>query len=209
MISLAEYIFFDHFRLATDGAILLAVGLFTAIPVVKYRLTMLQWPAIRIMNLVDRLIGAPPRIARTAIVIWLFNSSVMFFYMASGFHPLMPKLFGILTGLNIGIVLGRNSRKSPGDMNVFASPLPKGYWQPPRKISALCGLLVLAIELPCLFYSLALGMRLGAEVAWGDVTYTAALPERALAFGAIILPALLLSAVAEAVAIRGGLQKIQ
>ncbi len=204
MITPIRYILVEHFSLAVDGAILLAVGLFAAVPVVKYRLTALQWVPLRMMDIAMRLIGDPVRLLRVTLVIWLFNSAVMFVYMASGFHPLPPKIFAIWTGLNIGVVLAHAGRETPEPGLCRRPPVPSGGWRPPRPLTVLCALMVPALELPCFFYAIALGMRMGAEVAWGGVSYTEALAHRASAFASVIVPVLLVSAFAEAIAIGGG-----
>ena len=205
MTSLARYIFVDHFSLAVDGALLMAVGLFIAIPVVKYRLGFLQRVPLGVMKIISMLMGERAGVLRMVCVIWLFNSTVMFLYMASGFHPMLPKIFGIWTGLNIGVVMAHSHGEAQEGRGGFLPAVPEGSWRPPRPLAGLCGLLVLFIELPCFFYSIALGMGMGGEIAWGGVPYSEAFPQRAAVYGAVIFPLLLISAIAETIAIYGGM----
>ncbi len=203
MTSLARFIFVDHFGLAVDSAILLAVGLFISIPAAGYRIRILQWIPMRIMRLVWRMMGERGGLLRTAGVIWVFNSTVMFLYMAGGFHPLLPKIFAIWTGLNIGIVIAGSRRELQEGGPGFPAPAAPGSRRTSRLLTGVCAVMVPLLELPCFFYSIAMGMRMGAEVSWGGVGYTDALRERAVAYAVLIVPLLLISAVAEAIAIRG------
>ena len=136
-----------------------------------------------------------------AVVIWLFNSTVMFLCMASGLHALLPKVLGIWTGLNVGVLAA-----VAGQADHPGFHLPTGgdaQWRPSPRVALACGLLVVALELPCFWYALGMGMSLAGQVGAG-AGYFSALQPRALAYACLILPALLVSAAAESVAIRGG-----
>lgn len=194
-----EFVLREHFRLAAHAALLFAVGLFVSWPVIRYRLRGVALVPLAVFRVVLKLIGPAPSIARTAAVVFCFNGAVMFLCMASGFHPLPPKLLGIWTGLNIGVITGL-ARQEP---LMAAGGSGPGRWAPPRWLTALCSLAVLTLELPCFWLALAMGMSMGHAVQAGTQSYLEALTPRAGAYGAVILPALLLSAVAEAVAVRG------
>lgn len=194
-----EFVFRDHLRLALDAALLFAVGLFVSYPVVRWRLRGVAAVPLALYRLVVRLIGPSPSIARTAGVIWAFNSVVIFIDMASGFHPLMPKLLCIWTGLNVGVTLGF----APREAMPLAGPEQPGRWTPPPPLARACGVLVLVLELPSFFYAVAMGINMGWLVQRGELAYLPALSVRARAYAAVIVPMLLVSAVAEAVAIRG------
>ena len=202
MEPMLRYVLADHLRLAVHGAILFAVGLFIGVPVLRYRVRALQWPAMRAFRIVIGLMGHRPGLFRMASVIWLFNSAVMFLYMASGVHPLLPKLFGIWTGLNVLVVASQAGRAGEPGFAEFSGAAP-GQWRTPPGLAMGCGLLVLLIELPCLWYALGMGLSMGAEVAAG-AGYLACLGPRAEAFLGVLVPMLFVSAAAEAVAVRGG-----
>ena len=196
-----DYVLVRHFWLAVHALILFAVGLFVAVPVVRYRLTAIERLPLGMLRLVARLIGEGPALWRTAAVIWLFNSSVMFVGMASGVHPMLPKVFGIWTGLNVGVAAahaGREDDPLPGLLGRAGG----GQWRPPQGLVIACGAVVLALELPCFWYALAMGMSMGWKVQAGGIAYLDSLAPRALAYLTTIVPALLVSAVAEAVALR-------
>jgi hypothetical protein len=194
-----HFIFIRHLWLALDAAILFAVGLFVAVPVVRYRLGAVKWLPLRLFRLVVRLMGEGG-IARTALVIWLFNSVAIFIYMAGGFHPLVPKLFAIWTGLNIAVLTGGIEREEDPILSRL-SARPDDAWRLPRWILLICGLLVLVLELPCFWFAIAMGIRMGHRVQAGS-SYGVELAHRGAAYATVIVPLLLLSAIAEAIAIR-------
>jgi hypothetical protein len=194
-----DFVFRTHLRLALHAALLFAVGIFVSFPIVRYRLRALAWPAAQAFRLIVWLIGQSPGIPRMAAVIFLFNTIAMFVYMASGFHPLLPKVFGIWTGLNIGVIL---SMAREGRLEERTRPTGK-QWRPPPRLSEICGIAVLAVELPCFWFSIAMGIGMGHAVQAGTQPYWAALGTRATAYFAVIAPLLLCSAIAETIAIRG------
>ncbi len=199
LIDMLEFVLVNHFRLALDAALLFAVGLFASWPVVHYRLEGVARLPLALFRLVLRLIGRSPGVPRMTAVIWCFNSLTIFVYMASGFHPLLPKLFGIWTGMNIGVVLGMARHEE--DLLQAGTPAP-GQWVPPPLLATACGALVLVLELPCFWFSIAMGIGMGHAVESGQ-PYLSVLASRAAAYACVIVPVLAASAVCEAVAIRG------
>ncbi len=202
MGSVLEYVLVEHLRLAVLAAILFAVGLFVSPVVARLRIAALEWLPLQLFRLIMRLVGPGPSLARMAGVIWVFNSAAMFVYMASGYHPLAPRIIGVWTGLNIGIVAARARSDEAGLAGLM---VPRaGQWAPPAGLAWMCGALVLLLELPCFWYALGMGMSLGGDVQREGVQYLAALRPRAWAYLLLIVPTLLVSAVAEAIAIRAG-----
>ncbi len=195
-----EYVFRTHFRLAVHGALLFTVGLFLSWPVIHYRLEALARLPLALLRFAIRMMGTSPSIARTAGVIFCFNSLAIFVYMASGFHPLLPKIFAIWTGMNIGTIVGLARREV--DLLQAGRPSPR-QWLPPSPLTAVCGVLVLVLELPCFWFSIAMGIGMGQGVQAGTARYFDALAVRAQTYALVVLPVLALSAVAEAIAIRG------
>ena len=193
-----EFVLAEHFRLAIHAALLFAVGLFVSWPVVHYRLDALAALPLAVFRAVLRLMGPSPGIARMTAVIFGFNGIAIFIYMASGLHPLLPKLFAVWTGMNVGLVVGMGREEA-----LVEQARPRaGQWVPAARLTRLCGLLVLLLEMPSFWFSLAMGMSMGHAVRAG-AAYADALGERAAAYAAIILPALLASALAESVTVRG------
>ncbi len=194
------FVFRDHASQAAQAALLFTAGAFFSWPVVRFRLRGVAALPVALLRLVVRLIGPAPSFVRMAGVIWAFNSAAMFIDLAAGFHPLLPALLCLWTGLNIGVVVGM----APREMAVPAASRPgPGRWSPPPAAARLCGLLVLLLELPCLFYTTAMGISMGALVQSGTLHYLPALAVRGRAYALVIVPLLLVSAIAEAIAIRG------
>jgi len=195
-----RFLLADHLWLAGHAMLLFVVGLFVSWPVVHYRVRAVEALPLWIVRRVLQLFGASPSIGRMALVIGCFNSLAIFIYMASGFiSPLLPKLFGIWTGLNVGIVAAGGRRQESRLLEHGPQP---GQWVPPRSLVGACGLVVLALELPCFWFAIGMGISLGHAVA-GGADHLAALALRARAYACAIVPALFLSALAESVAIRG------
>ncbi|MFO7958282.1 MAG: stage II sporulation protein M [Candidatus Brocadiia bacterium] len=194
-----HFVVVRHFRLAVHALLLFLVGMFIAWPVIRYKLRFIVRPAEAVLRFVTHLMGQSPGIPRMAAVIFGYNATAIFIYMASGFHPLLPKVFGVWTGLNIAVLMGMVQREGE-IMDVFRRT--PGQWTPPPRLTGLCGLLVLLLELPCFWFSIAMGISLGHAVQGGQ-GYLPALAMRAQAYVSVIAPVLLVSAVSEAVAIRG------
>jgi len=194
-----HFVVVRHFRLAVHALLLFVVGLLLAWPVIRYRLRSIVRPAEAILRVVARLMGPSPGIPRMTAVIFGYNVTAIFIYMASGFHPLLPEVFSIWTGLNIAVLMGMVQRDGE-IMGAFRHT--SGQWTPPPRVTGVCGLLVLLLELPCFWYSIALGISLGHAVEGGQ-GYVTALAVRAQAYVGVVAPVLLASAISEAVAIRG------
>lgn len=197
---MVAFVFIHHARLALDAALLFAVGLFAAWPVIHYRWRAPAAPALAIVGALMALIRRRPTIARTAAIIFAFNGLAIFAYMATGFHPMLPKLIAVWTGFNVAAVVGLTRDEPWTDW----PEAPAGWWRPSRLLAALCALAVLVLELPCFWLSVAMGISMGHAVQSGVQSYGAALAERAVPYAAILLPLLLASAVAETVAMRAG-----
>jgi hypothetical protein len=199
-MKVLPFIFVQHFGLAVGAALLFLVGALLALPVVKRGSTLLTWLPVVLFRMVGRMLGKQPSITRLWSVIFGFNGTVMLLYMASGIHPAVPAAISMVTGYNIAAILllaGQN--KDFGDLAVS----PGDRWVPARWAAGLCGLAVLILELPCFWYSIAMGIRLGQEIAAGETSYVQGIAPRIDAYVTVILPALLVSAVCEAIAIRG------
>jgi len=199
-MKLFPFVFAQHSGLACGAALLFLVGGLLAIPVVKRGTTILTWLPVVLFRMVGRMLGRQPSITRLWSVIFGFNGTVMLLYMASGIHAAIPASISMVTGYNIAaILLLAGQSREFGDLAVS----PGDGWVPARWAAGLCGLAVLILELPCFWYAIAMGMRLGQEIAAGETTYVQGVAPRIRAYVTVILPALLVSAVCEAIAIRG------
>jgi len=197
-----KFVFADHLRLALDAMLLFVVGLFLAWPVVHYRVRAVARLPLAVFRMVLRFLGPSPSLSRLVGLIFGFNATALFVYMASGFHHLLPMVFGIWTGMNVGIIMAMGGSEPHLTPQARVSP---GQWVPPAGLAVVCAPLVLALELPCFWFAIAMGISMGHQVEAGRTAYAQALALRAQAYAAVIAPLLFLSAVAEAVAIRGSL----
>ena len=191
-----------HLEPGAYAAVLFFVGLVLSVPVVRLRLRAIEWVPRMLLRLVVRLMGPSPAVTRMALAIWLFNSAVMFLCMASGFHPSLPAVLCIWTGINVGLMAFRAATEGEPALEALARP-GAAAWRPPGWLAAAGGVLVLLIELPCFWYAVAMGVTLGWDVSQPATDYVEALAPRASVYLSVIVPALLLSAIAESLAIRG------
>jgi hypothetical protein len=199
VLESARFIFVLHRGDAWEATLLAAVGSLLAIPAARFRVTGLLALPLFLFRLARRIVGEQANF-RMAGSIFAFNGTAMFLYMASGIRPVLPAAIAFLTGFNLTAILIAAGDERSGSLN---PSVPAGAWVPGARLTAFCGLAVLALELPCFFFSTAMGIRLGAEIQGGLTTYLAGLAPRAAAYGRVVLPLLLLSAVCETLAIRG------
>ncbi len=195
-----DFVLRQHWRPAAQALLLFVLGLFMAWPVLRFRLRFVARPAEFMVRIVLRLLGESPPVPRVAVVVFAYNATVMFLYMAAGFHPLIPRLLCVWVGLNIAVLMGMVGTQRE---MLLAFRVQPGMWRPAAGLALVCGLLVLMLELPCLWFAVGMGIRMGQLVQGGQVGYLEALAQRAQAYWAIIAPVLFVSATAEAIAIRG------
>jgi hypothetical protein len=197
-----DFLLVRHATLAMHAALLFAAGVFAGIPVIWFNVKPLQWLPVQVFRLVSRLMGRAPGILRMTLVIWLFNSAAMFVYMASGVHPMLVKVVGIWVGMNVVVAAVAGGREEE-TMRALAS-WPEERWRPSAQLGWACGGVVLVLELPAFWYAIAMGLSLSHEVQSGAARYLDALSSRAAAYLALIVPALLVSALCESLALRAG-----
>jgi hypothetical protein len=219
-MSLFSFVFVQHFGLACEAALLFLVGVLLAFPVVKLGSPRLTWLPLILFRMVRRMLGTHPGMTRLWSLIFGFNGTVMLLYMASGVHPGIPAAISILTGYNIAVILllageledldalavSPASGWTPGKWVAGICGLavsPVSGWKPGKWVAGICGLAVLLLELPCFWYSIAMGIRLGQAIVAGQTSYVEGITVRLHAYVLLILPTLLVSAVCEAIAIRG------
>ncbi len=193
-----SFVFVRHFDLALGAALLFLAGALLAFPAVRKGPALLTRPPLVLFRMVRRMVGTHPGMNRLWLLIFGFNGTVMFLYMASGVRPGIPAAISFLTGYNLAVIL-----LVAGGMEEAGDFSPVSRWKPAKWVAGLCGLAVILLELPCFWYSIAMGIRLGQEVAEGRTGYLEGMAARMDAYGQIILPVLLVSAVCEAIAIRG------
>jgi len=194
------FILVQHLCLACGAGLLFLAGVLLALPVVKAGSVRLTWLPLTLFRMVHRALGTHPGMIRLWVLIFGFNGTAMALYMASGVHPVLPAAISLVTGYNLSVILlvaGQTQR-----LNGLAIS-PDTRWKPAGRVAVLCGLAVVLLELPCFWYSIAMGIRLGQEVVAGRIGYLQGVGIRLHAYALLILPVLFVSAVCEAIAIRG------
>jgi hypothetical protein len=196
-MNIVSFVFQEHFGLALRAALLFLVGALFAFPAVKFGSARWTWLPLALLRTVLRMLGKHPGMTRLASVIFGCNGTLMFLYMASGVHPAFPAAISVWTGYNLAVILF-----VAGETNdpALSADDPR---KPAKWIAGLCGAAVVILELPCFWYSIAMGIGLGQEVTADRTDYLQGIAVRIHAYACIILPLLLLSASCEAVAIRG------
>jgi len=178
---------------ALGMALLFGGGMLLAIPVVRHEFEPLLRLPRAFARMLERILSRRPSTARLAAFIFLFNVCAIFLYMLTGVVPGAPAVVAVWTGLNVAAASILGPKRLPDGAGAPRS-LP---------VTARLGAVVtFCLELPSLWFSLAMGMTdvpsILAILHGADAT---PLRERALAYGMVIAPALAVSALAEAHAV--------
>lgn len=198
-MELFRFVFIDHFVLACVAALWFVAGMVLAIPVARWDIKWLQRLPLWFFRSVLRLFGDQPSLLRMTLIIFFFNGSAMFIYMSSGVYPLVPKIIALMTGFNIAAFFVKSTEME--DLLDARAP-STAQWIPGPGLTILCGLVVILLELPCFWYAIAMGIKLG-QIATSHGGYTAGFEERGRAYGSILIPILFASAICESIAVRG------
>jgi len=195
-----EFIFSGHLSLATLSALLFAAGIMLSIPVIRMNTGWIKAFPLWVFRKALRLLGDQPTIFRMTLVIFLFNGTAMFVYLSTGLVPLIPMIIALLTGFNVAVIF--SSAGELADQTEAGRP-SSSQWIPGPAVTIVCTILVLALELPCFWYSIAMGISMGQELLAGGNSYADLLAVRGRVYGGVIVPILLVSAISEAIAVRG------
>ncbi len=213
----------QHLTLAFYAALVFVMGFGSAFVVVKGQLRFLMRFPLWFAAKVDELLRSQAPFVRVFLVIFLFNSAAMFLYMLSGVVDMAPGVIDFLTGMNIGIVfLGkpapapeetaapdweewelreRDDAARPSDGLTDAATAAPGR----RHLLILLGFVVVtALELPCLWMSIAMGIGLChfAQPEGVICLFSEEIAVRAQAYMLVIVPALAISAFAETMSVK-------
>jgi len=182
------------FSLITIELIILAaglflVGLFLSIYVVKKEIKWLcrfpEW----IWNKLKSYLEQQPGFNKLFLLIFLLNSTSLFFNLISGFGVVLPIFFAILTGMNVGIIAYKEGG-TKAFLSMFVAP------------NAI-------FELPAAWLSIALGIRLGLEMIASESKVGMIFSECLLVYFKVILPLLLIAALLESALVYISIIKLQ
>ena len=182
-----------HTRTALSMALLFAAGALSAGPIMRYRIRFLLTPPEWFAKTLGRILDTRPSAPRLALFIFCFNGSAIFLYMLTGVIPWLPALVVFMAGLNV-LAAGMLSQREAPAARAGDRPLPA-----PARI---CALLTFLLELPSLWYAMAMGWTMRTPI-WDLLRGAELTPlrRRALAYLLVILPVLAISAAAEAYAV--------
>jgi hypothetical protein len=128
--------------------------------------------------------------------IFLFNTIAIFVYMVSGGLVILPVVCAVFTGLNVCVITLVAARES-------AEQEPRPNSPPARAWVGFLSLFSMAIELPVFWLAVGMGIKLGrameAEFTWA--AFVAAAEPRVIAYVLMLVPALALAALAEAISV--------
>ncbi len=126
---------------------------------------------------------------RLFVFLLSFNAASLLVNFLSGFFVVLPPMFAVLLGLNVGVISFEEAG-AVGLVAVVANPVA---W----------------LELPAAWASLAIGTQLGLEVvSSGPAGAAAAFPTLAEVYAYVVLPLLVAAAVLEATMIRLAEKKV-
>ena len=193
-MSYPDYVRFvlQHTATAVSMALLFAAGAACAFPVMRHGIRPLLVAPRWFAGMLGKVLTAKLSVPHLALFIFSFNGSVIFLYMLTGLVPCLPAVVVFFAGLNV--VLAGMLGRQPITADRVAKPLPA--------LVRLCAILTFLLELPSLWYAMAMGWVM--EVTVLDLLHGAALDpvrRRVLAYLIVILPLLAVSALAEAYAV--------
>jgi len=169
--------------------VLFFLGLIFSIPVVNKNFVLLLryplWIWGKLKSLFERHLSFFPLF----ILILLFNSFSLLINIFSGFGLILPFLFSLWTGMNVGII---------------------GYYEGKAKaLIAMCLSPHAFFELPAVWISLALGMKIGFSLKQGLENTIEIFYQSLNVYFHLIIPLLIVAAIVEAALISFSIKNLQ
>lgn len=194
-MSAALKTLWEHAGLAFWAMGIFFVGFALSFAVVKWHIqSLLAFPRFMLRLMKHYVTPRTPAVGLLGFI-FLFNSIAIFIYMMSGGLVLLPLLFDLLTGLNVGVIMLIDTRGRTVE-------IPEQ--SPPGGLANFLTIFVLVVELTSFWLAIAMGMRMGQmlRVDFSWTNYLELARPRAVAYVMFIVPALFVSALAETVAIK-------
>gem|GEM_PF-2332921 len=188
-LELNKLLTFISLELFLISAALFILGLFLSIVVVKKDIRFLCWYPERIWSWLKKVLQKNPGYFKLFSLIFTLNSTSLLFNLIAGFGVVLPIIFGILIGMNVGIIAYKEGGIK-AMFSMFVAP------------NAL-------FELPAAWLSIAAGMRLGWEMIASDAKVGLIFFQLLLIYPGIILPLLFIAALLESAFVYISLKKLQ
>ena len=193
-----------HWPGALGAMVAFFLGVASARYVVRSEVRLLMALPVWLVRKVGRYLLSGPAVWQVFALIFLFNGTAIFVYLTLGLIPHAPAAIIFLTGMNIALAgikgeeIMRELRPEPQTTGDAEGPPAV----PLTPLAVFCTLLVLALELPCFWFTMAMAYAMDYGV--GTVADPANLPDfrrRLAAYALVVLPLLAVSALAEAYAV--------
>lgn len=165
------------------------LGVFLSVYVVKKQIRFLCWYPEWIWKKLKEFLSKQPGYCKIFLLVFVLNASSLFFNLISGFGVLLPIVFAILIGMNVGII-GYKEGGIKALILMFFSP------------HAL-------FELPAAWLSIAFGIRLGLEVIAPNPNIRWIFHESLFLYLCVILPLLFIAALLESAFVYFTIKKLQ
>ena len=190
----------EHVGAAVWGVAVFACGFLLAFPVVKLGIRSLLVFPMWLLRLARKYLKPEVNAVWLCAFIFAFNTVAIFCYMVSGGLVVLPIVFDLFTGLNIGVIMLKDAEETLVEPRDDLPVTPR-----PRAWIGFLSLFVVMAELTSFWLAIGMGIKLGHEMQadFGWATFVRALGPRMLAYAVILVPALAASAVAETAAIKG------
>ncbi len=157
--------------------------------VVKKQIRFLCWYPEWIWRKLKAFLNHRPSLIRLFALIFLLNASSLFFNLISGFGVVLPAIFAILLGMNVGII----AYQEGGIRALFSMFIA------PHTI----------FELPAAWLSIALGIRLGMEIITPNGKIRWIFYQNLFLYVQVLLPLLFFAALLESVLVYFSFNKLQ
>ncbi|UCE05726.1 MAG: stage II sporulation protein M [bacterium] len=171
------------------SAVLFISGLSLSIYVAKKEMKWLCWYPEWIWERLKNFVEKQPGFSKIFLLIFIVNSSSLFFNLISGFGIVLPVVFAVLTGMNVGII----AYKEGGI----------------RALISMCVTPNAIFELPAAWLSIALAIRLGLEMISPNAKIGFIVSQSLFIYLRVILPLLLIAALLEAGLTYFSIKKLQ
>ncbi|MEA1994862.1 MAG: stage II sporulation protein M [Campylobacterota bacterium] len=155
------------------SAVLFCVGIVLSSLVVKKNLRVFLWYPLWIWNIIKKHLSLNASFLKMFFTIFLLNSLSLFVNVISGFLIILPFVFAILLGMNIGIIILEQTKKL-NLIVLFLNP-------------------VSVFEFPAAWISLSLGMKIGISSHSTDMLSV---------YIFVVIPLLIVSGIIETVMIK-------
>lgn len=182
------------FSLITIEIFLLSAGLFVSglilsVYAVKKQIRFLCWYPEWIWKKLKNFLISQPGYVKIFLLIFLLNASSLFFNLISGFGVVLPIVFAILIGMNVGIIGYKEGGMKALILMFFA---PHAFF-----------------ELPAAWLSIALGIRLALEMITPNPNIQWTFYQSLSIYWRVILPLLFIAALLESALVYFSIKKLQ